>query len=88
MYASVVNKGCAIRFAFAAAIFGESSEALFWLQLPQALKHLMNKILKKPPPKAAVSESVPEVDETSMLSRITSKGKPAEKTGRDIMVSN
>lgn len=31
LYANVVNKGSAARFAFAAAIFGESAEALFWL---------------------------------------------------------
>ncbi|KAE8637248.1 hypothetical protein CSA_007711 [Cucumis sativus] len=38
-----------LRFAFAAAIFGESSEALFWLQLPSALSHLMNKLANKSP---------------------------------------
>ncbi|XP_054821637.1 uncharacterized protein LOC129320288 isoform X2 [Prosopis cineraria] len=85
LYASVVNKGCAIRFAFAAAMFGESPEALFWLQLPKALKHLMNKLFDKPPSKGHVPEPFPEVDETSMLSRITSKGKPAEKMGTDAM---
>ena len=74
-YASVVSKGCAVRFAFAAAIFGESSEALFWLQLPQALNHLMKKLLKKPPLKACVA-TASEVDEQSMLTRITSRGKP------------
>ncbi|KAF7806409.1 WD repeat-containing protein 11 isoform X1 [Senna tora] len=82
LYASVVNKGCAIRFAFAAAIFGESSEALFWLQLPQALKHLMDKLLNKPSSKPPVSQSVPEVDESSILSRISSRGKPM---GSDVM---
>lgn len=87
MYASVVNKGCAIRFAFAAAMFGESSEALFWLQLPQALKHLTNKLLNKPPLTGHVIESFRNVDETSIMSRITSKGKQAEKMGRDFMVS-
>ncbi|KAK4257414.1 hypothetical protein QN277_007007 [Acacia crassicarpa] len=85
LYASVVNKGCALRFAFAAAMFGESSEALFWLQLPQALKHLMNKLLNKPLSKGHVSEPFLEVDEKAMLSRITSKGKAAEKMGRDVM---
>lgn len=87
LYASVVNKGCAIRFAFAAAMFGESSEALFWLQLPQALKHLTNKLLNKPPLTGHVIESFRNVDETSIMSRITSKGKQAEKMGRDFMVS-
>ncbi|PRQ46333.1 putative transcription factor WD40-like family [Rosa chinensis] len=75
LYAKVVNKGCSVRFAFAAAIFGESSEALFWLQLPHALNYLMNKSINKSPQKATVSASVPELDDASMLSRITSKGK-------------
>lgn len=83
-YASIVDKGCAARFAFAATIFGESSEALFWLQLPQALKHVMNKLLRKPPPNTEVTIS--DVDETSLLSRISSRGKPTEETGRDVLV--
>ncbi|XP_027330478.1 WD repeat-containing protein 11 isoform X1 [Abrus precatorius] len=83
LYASIVDKGCAARFAFAATIFGESSEALFWLQLPQALKHLMNKLLRKPPPKGPTADSISEVDETSLLSRISSKGKPTQEMGRD-----
>lgn len=87
LYASVVNKGCAIRFAFAAAIFGESSEALFWLQLPQAIKHLMKKLLKKAPLKAPEPESIPVDDETSILSRISSRGHPTEPMRRDLMVS-
>ncbi|XP_057416472.1 uncharacterized protein LOC130711050 isoform X2 [Lotus japonicus] len=83
LYASVVDKGCAARFAFAATVFGESSEALFWLQLPRALKHLINKLLRKPPSKVATEEPVSEVDETSLLSRISSKGKPTEELERD-----
>ncbi|PON63191.1 Guanine nucleotide-binding protein, beta subunit [Parasponia andersonii] len=80
LYAKVVNKGCAVRFAFAAAIFGESSEALFWLQLSRALNHLMRKLVNKPPQKALASTSKPELDDTSMLSRITSKGKSVPGT--------
>ncbi|KAK4764333.1 hypothetical protein SAY87_013771 [Trapa incisa] len=75
LYATVVNKGCYVRFAFAAAVFGETSEAIFWLQLSRALNHLMNKLIKKPQQKDNVPASVPEVDESGMLSRITSKGK-------------
>lgn len=87
LYASIVDKGCAARFAFAAIIFGESSEALFWLQLPQALKHLLNKVLRKPPPKESTAAPISDVDdETSLLSRISSKGKPTEETGRDVLV--
>ncbi|XP_061350716.1 uncharacterized protein LOC133295864 isoform X2 [Gastrolobium bilobum] len=85
LYASLVDKGCAARFAFAATMFGESPEALFWLQLPQALKHWMNNILGKPPPKGLTAESVSEVDETSLLSRISSKGKPTEEMERDVL---
>lgn len=81
LYASIVDKGCAARFAFAATVFGESSEALFWLQLPQALKHLINKLSKKPPSKGTQTESVSEDDETSLLSRISSKGKATEEMG-------
>ncbi|XP_044471425.1 WD repeat-containing protein 11 isoform X1 [Mangifera indica] len=75
LYATIVDKGCTARFAFAAAIFGETLEALFWLQLPHALNHLMNKLLKKSPQKAPLSASSSELADTVMLSRITSKGK-------------
>ncbi|GFQ04266.1 WD repeat-containing protein 11 [Phtheirospermum japonicum] len=47
LYAKVVNRGSTLRLAFAAAIFGESMETLFWLQLPLALNHFMNKISSK-----------------------------------------
>ncbi|TQD70992.1 hypothetical protein C1H46_043475 [Malus baccata] len=80
LYAMVVNRGFSVRFAFAAAIFGESSEALFWLQLPRALNHLMNKMVNKSPQKAPASASVPEIDDASMLNRITSKGKSVSGT--------
>ncbi|XP_019452543.1 PREDICTED: WD repeat-containing protein 11-like isoform X1 [Lupinus angustifolius] len=85
LYASIVDKGCAARFAFAATIFGESSEALFWLQLPRAFKYVMNKLLRKPPLKGPSEEYVSEVDETSLLSRISSKGKPTEEMGGGVL---
>ncbi|XP_043724935.1 WD repeat-containing protein 11-like isoform X2 [Telopea speciosissima] len=77
LYAAVVNKGAAARFAFAAAVFGESSEALFWLQLPCALSHSMNRLTEKHHQKvpASASASVPELEGASMLNRITSTGK-------------
>lgn len=88
MYATIVDKGCTARFAFAAAIFGETLEALFWLQLPHALNHLMNKLLKKSPQKAPLSASSSELADTAMLSRITSKGKSIPGTReRDSLVS-
>ncbi|OUZ99877.1 hypothetical protein BVC80_9067g66 [Macleaya cordata] len=74
LYAAVVNKGAAMRFAFAAAIFGEASEALFWLQLPRALSHLINKSANKSPLKSS-SSAFPDLGDMSTLSRITSKGK-------------
>lgn len=71
-----------MRFAFAAAIFGESSEALFWLQLPSALSHLMNKLANKSPQRGQSSTSNVDLDEASMLNRITSKGKSMPRTGK------
>ncbi|CAN1216933.1 WD repeat-containing protein 11 [Linum perenne] len=75
LYATVVNKGCAVRFAFAAAIFGENAEALFWLQLPRALKHLMSKLVSKSPLKSAISATAAELEGAVMLTRITSREK-------------
>ncbi|TYH08036.1 hypothetical protein ES288_A08G283000v1 [Gossypium darwinii] len=80
LYATIVNKGCAARFAFAAATFGEVSEALFWLQLPRAMNHLMSKLVKRSPEKVPFLEDS-ELDDTALLSRITSKGKLAPETG-------
>ncbi|XP_024959372.1 WD repeat-containing protein 11-like [Cynara cardunculus var. scolymus] len=74
-YATILNKGSAARFSFAAAIFGETSEAYFWLQLPHALKHLMNNLANKSLQKAPVKSSSSEIDDVSLLSRISSKGK-------------
>ncbi|KAL9685127.1 hypothetical protein QQ045_022574 [Rhodiola kirilowii] len=85
LYATVANKGAAVRFAIAAAIFGETSEALFWLKLPHALKHLMSKIVYKSRQKAPALASNPELDESAMLSRITSKGKSATATKKAVL---
>ncbi|KAM3762003.1 hypothetical protein ACB098_01G311700 [Castanea mollissima] len=82
LYAKVVNKGCAARFAFAAAIFGESSEALFWLQLPRALNYLINKLVNKSPQKVPVSASTSELDDTALLKRITSKERSMPGKGK------
>ncbi|XP_042427978.1 WD repeat-containing protein 11-like isoform X3 [Zingiber officinale] len=75
LYASLVNKGSAARFAFAAAIFGELSEALFWLQLPHALSHLLerseNKSQHSSKP-ASISEA-----ESALLNRIASRERSA-----------
>ncbi|KAK6248375.1 hypothetical protein QUC31_019940 [Theobroma cacao] len=82
LYATIVSKGFAARFAFAAATFGEVSEALFWLQLPRAINHLMSKLVNKSPQKAPLSASNSELDDTSLLSRITSKGKSTPENGQ------
>ncbi|KAB2072807.1 hypothetical protein ES319_A07G042300v1 [Gossypium barbadense] len=82
LYATIVNKGCAARFAFAAATFGEVSEALFWLQLPRAINHLMNKLINKSPQKAPISVPNSDLDDKSLLSRITSKEKSTSETGQ------
>lgn len=39
-YAALASKSSTLRFAFAAAHFGDYAEAAFWLQLPQALDRL------------------------------------------------
>ncbi|GAB4832842.1 hypothetical protein Ancab_006857 [Ancistrocladus abbreviatus] len=82
LYAKIVNKGSAMRFAFAATIFGECSEALFWLQLPRALNHLINKSVNKSPQKASALASVGPLDDAAMLTRITSGGKSMSGSGR------
>ncbi|CAN4103717.1 unnamed protein product [Withania somnifera] len=83
LYASLVDKGSAVRFAFAAAIFGESMEALFWLQLPRALNYWMNSLANKSPTRVPQSTSTSELDEVSMLDRISSKGKSGSGTGKN-----
>ncbi|KAG6589836.1 WD repeat-containing protein 11, partial [Cucurbita argyrosperma subsp. sororia] len=82
LYSKLVHKGSALRFAFAAAIFGEWSEALFWLQLPNALSHLMNMLANKSPQRGRSSASNVDLDEISMLNRISSKGKSMPRTGK------
>lgn len=85
-YAIVAEKGSAVRFAFAAAIFGDFMEALFWLQLPNALNHLISRLVNKSPPKATQSASTGELDEASMLNRISSRGKSLPKDGNESLL--
>ncbi|KAF2582469.1 hypothetical protein F2Q68_00002059 [Brassica cretica] len=66
LYSRLVNKGYAARFAFTAAIFGETSEAFFWLKLPCAMNYEANKIKSK--------ISTKHFEEATMLNKITSKG--------------
>ncbi|KAL4564018.1 hypothetical protein LXL04_028068 [Taraxacum kok-saghyz] len=84
-YGSILNKGSAARFAFSAAIFGETSEAYFWLQLPRALNHLMNNLANKSLPVKSSSE---EVDDVSLLTRISSKGKSGTGSSNTNTVSD
>ncbi|VFQ67396.1 unnamed protein product [Cuscuta campestris] len=79
LYCSIVNKGCVVRLAFAAALFGEPMEALFWLQLPDAINHWMKKLVNKSPIKVSQS-ATQELDEATMLNRISSKGKTASES--------
>ncbi|ONK76641.1 uncharacterized protein A4U43_C03F30450 [Asparagus officinalis] len=72
LYASIVNKGSAERSAFAAAIFGEFSEALFWLQLPHALSHFVDKSANRTR-ETSKSLQISEAESVSMLNRITSR---------------
>nr|XP_016491990.1 PREDICTED: WD repeat-containing protein 11 isoform X2 [Nicotiana tabacum] len=88
LYAGLVDKGSAVRFAFAAAIFGEPMEALFWLQLPRALNYWMNRLTNKSPTRAPQSASTSELDEASMLNRISSKGKSGPGTGKNNALGN
>ncbi|CAL1359156.1 unnamed protein product [Linum trigynum] len=87
LYATVVNKGSAVRLAFAAAIFGEVSEALFWLQLPRAVKHLMSKLVSKSPLKPAMSATMAELDGAVMLTRIASREKSMPTMGKTDLTS-
>lgn len=77
LYNTVADKGSVMRFAFAAVVFGEYAEALFWLLLPRALKHWKNKIVSKSNQKAQVSDPASEVNNASMLDMLTSKEKSA-----------
>ncbi|XP_041006551.1 LOW QUALITY PROTEIN: WD repeat-containing protein 11-like [Juglans microcarpa x Juglans regia] len=88
LYAKVVNKGCSVRLAFAAAIFGESSEAFFWLQLPHALKYLINKLVNKSPQNPHVAASNSELDDTAILKRITSKERSMPGTRKKDALSH
>ncbi|KAG5404864.1 hypothetical protein IGI04_010983 [Brassica rapa subsp. trilocularis] len=66
LYSRLVNKGYAARFAFTAAIFGETSEAFFWLKLPCAMNYEANKIKSK--------ISTKHFEEATMLNKITPNG--------------
>ncbi|XP_076929183.1 uncharacterized protein LOC143593436 [Bidens hawaiensis] len=74
-YASVLNKGSAARFSFAAAIFGEPLEAYFWLQLPRALKHMLNMLSNKSLKRAPVKLPTTSIDDTAILTRMFTKGR-------------
>lgn len=88
LYAGLVDKGSTVRFAFAAAIFGEPMEALFWLQLPRALNYWLKRLTNKSPARVPQSSSTSELDEVSMLNRISSKGKSGSETGKTNALGN
>lgn len=79
LYSAIVNKGAYARFAFAAAIFGDFQEALFWLQLPQALHHFLDKSTSRSSEKALDSSVHPDSEQTSTLNRIASSERSAAR---------
>ncbi|KAG9455783.1 hypothetical protein H6P81_000291 [Aristolochia fimbriata] len=80
LYSAIVNKGCAARFAFAAAIFGELSEALFWLQLPAALYQSINRSSNKFPSKVSAQPLVPEHGDIFEANNAPAMGKSVSVT--------
>uniref|UniRef100_A0A0D9VBZ7 Uncharacterized protein n=1 Tax=Leersia perrieri TaxID=77586 RepID=A0A0D9VBZ7_9ORYZ len=72
LYSAIVNKGTCARFAFAAAVFGDFEEALFWLQLPQALRHYLDKSTSKSTEKGTGSSVHPNSEQASTLNRASS----------------
>ncbi|KAL1823733.1 hypothetical protein ACET3Z_010511 [Daucus carota] len=85
IYNTLVDKGSIMRFAFAAVIFGEYPEALFWLLLPRALKHWITKIVSKSHQKAQVSAPTSDVNNASMLVMLASKEKAASENKNVVM---
>ncbi|RLN08112.1 hypothetical protein C2845_PM11G14000 [Panicum miliaceum] len=77
LYSAIVNKGTYARFAFAAAIFGDVQEALFWLQLPQALRHFLDKSTTRSREKISQSNLHPDPEQGSSLNRISSRERTA-----------
>ncbi|KAJ7557212.1 hypothetical protein O6H91_05G117000 [Diphasiastrum complanatum] len=86
-YSAVCNQGCATRYAFAAAHFGDYLEATFWLQLPKALD-LLNIAAAKTNASWEESSSIPfreklvPEDEKTCLSSAR-EAEPAEKKSAD-----
>uniref|UniRef100_A0A453N8G6 WDR11 TPR domain-containing protein n=1 Tax=Aegilops tauschii subsp. strangulata TaxID=200361 RepID=A0A453N8G6_AEGTS len=79
LYSAIVNKGTCARFAFAAAIFGDFQEALFWLQLPQALQHSLDKSTSRSSEKGFESSVRGDSEQTSTLNRIASSERSAAR---------
>lgn len=79
LYSAIVNKGACARFAFAAAIFGDFQEALFWLQLPQALRHFLGKSTSRSREKISQSSLHPDSEQSSRFNRIASRERSASE---------
>ncbi|CAM0947087.1 unnamed protein product [Alopecurus aequalis] len=73
LYSAIVNKGTYARFAFAAAMFGDVQESFFWLQLPKALHHFLDKSTSKSTEKGSESSVHTGSEQTSTLNRIASR---------------
>ncbi|KAF8677082.1 hypothetical protein HU200_046543 [Digitaria exilis] len=79
LYSAIVNKGTYARFAFAAAIFGDFQEALFWLQLPQALRHFLDKSASRSRDNTSQSSLRHDSEQGSSLNRIVSRERSSGK---------
>lgn len=77
LYSAIVNKGAYARFAFAAAIFGDFEEALFWLQLPRALRHFLDKSASRSRDNVSQSTLHRDSEQGSALNRIVSRDRSA-----------
>ncbi|KAK3155963.1 hypothetical protein QOZ80_2AG0101060 [Eleusine coracana subsp. coracana] len=85
LYSAIVSKGTYARFAFAAAIFGDFHEAIFWLQLPQALRHFLDKSTSRSSEKISHSSLQSDSDKSSALNRIASLRPAAGKFTKNAM---
>lgn len=86
LYSAIVNKGTYARFAFAAAIFGDFQEALFWLQLPQALRHFLDKSASRSRDNSSQSSLRHDSEQGSSWNRIVSRERSSGKFTKNAAV--
>ncbi|XP_078428005.1 transducin family protein / WD-40 repeat family protein isoform X2 [Wolffia australiana] len=83
IYSLIVYKSSAARCAFAAAIFGEYLEAIFWLHLPSALYHLIHKSSRKSSEQASRLEVDPGAENYDDCSKDEKSAEKSEHGGRN-----